>query len=333
MEMKDNEMQSELYVILPFRFERIDDDTVFLTNEVGECVFLSTDAFREFSHYSMDKTTEEFYDLKSKHMVADGDIGPVTEMLATKYRTKKRFLNEFTSLHMVVPTLRCNSRCIYCQASSRPPEEKECDMDRQTARRIVEMIFMSSSDRIKIEFQGGEPLLNIDIVEYIIKYAELLRALHKKQVDFVVCTNLTPVDERMLRFFKKHNVVLSTSLDGPRELHNQNRPLRNAPSSYDIMVGKLELARSILGMNNISALMTVTRNSLGQIRAIIDEYISSGFNSIFLRPINPYGRATKYGADFDYTVEDFFEVYKDALKYIIEPRFGKLSCFMAKTHF
>ncbi len=318
MEMKNNEMQSEPYVILPFRFERIDGDTVFLTNEVGECVFLSTDAFRKFSHYSMDKTTEEFYDLKSKHMVADGNIGPVTEMLATKYRTKKRFLNEFTSLHMVVPTLRCNSRCIYCQASSKPPEDKKYDMDRQTARRIVEMIFMSPSDRIKIEFQGGEPLLNIDIVVYIIKYAELLRALHKKQVDFVICTNLTTVNKRMLRFFQKHNVVLSTSLDGPRELHNQNRPLRNALNSYDIIVDKLQLARSILGMNRTSALMTVTKSSLCQIRAIIDEYISSGFNSIFLRPINPYGRATKYGADFDYTVEDFFEAYKDALKYIIE---------------
>ncbi len=316
--MKNNQMQSESYVILPFRFERIDGETVFLTNEVGECVFLSTNAFREFTHYSMNNTTEEFSDLKSKHMVADGDIGPVTEMLATKYRTKKKFLNEFTSLHMVVPTLRCNSRCIYCQALSKPSEEKGYDMDKQTARKTLEMIFMSPSDRIKIEFQGGEPLLNMDVVEYIIKHAELLRALHKKRVDFVVCTNLTPVNERMLRFFKKHNVVLSTSLDGPRELHNRNRPMRNALNSYNITIDKLQLARSILGMNKISALMTVTRGSLCQIRTIIDEYVSNGFNSIFLRPINPYGRARDYGPDFDYTVEDFFEAYRDALKYIIE---------------
>ncbi len=318
MKIKNNEMQSESYVILPFRFERIDGETVFLTNEVGECVFLSTNAFREFTHYSMNNTTEEFSDLKSKHMVADGHIGPVTEMLATKYRTKKRFLNEFTSLHMIVPTLRCNSRCIYCQASSKPPEEKEYDMDKQTARKIVETIFVSPSDRIKIEFQGGEPLLNIDVVEYIIKYAELLRVLHRKRIDFVVCTNLTLINERMLRFFKKHNVVLSISLDGPRELHNQNRPLRNALNSYDITIDKLQLARSILGMNNISALMTVTRGSLCQIRTIVDEYVSNGFNSIFLRPINPYGRAKEYGPNFDYTVEDFFEAYKDALECIFE---------------
>ena len=318
METKNKEMQSESYVILPFRFERIDNETVFLTNEVGECVFLSTDAFREFTRYSMNKTTEEFSDLKSKHMVADGDIGPVTEMLATKYRTKKRFLNQFTSLHMVVPTLRCNSRCVYCQVLSKPSEEKGYDMDKQTARKIVEMIFMSASDRIKIEFQGGEPLLNINIVEYIIKYSELLRTMHKKQIDFVVCTNLTPANGRMLRFFKKHNVALSTSLDGPRELHNQNRPMRNALNSYDITIDKLQLARSIVGMNNISALMTVTRGSLCQIRTIIDEYVSNGFNSIFLRSINPYGRAKEYGPNFDYTVEDFFEAYKDALKYIIE---------------
>lgn len=318
MKMKNNKMQSESYVILPFRFERIDGETVFLTNQVGEFLFLSTDMFRKFTRYSLKNTTEEFFNLKSKHMVTDGDIGPVTEMLATKYRTKKRFLSDFTSLHMVVPTLRCNSRCIYCQVSSKPPKEKEYDMDKQTARKIAETIFMSPSDRIKIEFQGGEPLLNIDIVKYIIKYAEKFNVLYKKRIDFVVCTNLTLIDERMLYFFKKHNIVLSVSLDGPRELHNQNRPLRNALNSYDIMANKLQLARSILGMNSISALMTITRSSLSQIRTIIDEYVSNGFNSIFLRPVNPYGRATKYSSDFDYTMEDFFEAYKDALEYIIE---------------
>jgi len=306
------------YTILPFRFERINPQKVFLTNEVGEFLFLPSDIFNKFVSYSLDTHTKEFFDLKSKHVVADKDIEFIIEALAVKYRTKKKFLNDFTSLHMVIPTIRCNSRCIYCQVSSKPSDDKKYDMDKCTAKKIVETIFMSPSRKIKIEFQGGEPLLNLEIVKYIIKYAERLNVLYKKSVDFVVCTNLTLINENILYFFKRHNVILSTSLDGPKELQNKNRPLKNAPNSYDIFITKLQIAKNIIGIERISALMTATRDSLSQFPAIIDEYVNSGFNCIFLRMINPYGLARKDNLNFQYSVEEFIKAYQKGLEYIID---------------
>jgi len=101
--------------------------------------------------------------------VTDTEIGPVIDMLATKYRTKKAFLNNFTALHMVVPTLRCNSNCRYCQVSRKDVSADHVDMSKATAKKVVDLIFKSPSPAIKIEFQGGEPLLNFTIVRYIVE--------------------------------------------------------------------------------------------------------------------------------------------------------------------
>ena len=105
------------YKILPFKFERFNEKELFLSNEVGEFYFISDEEFREFINHKFSHMSKTFLDLKAKQMVADTEIDPLVEMLATKYRTKKSFLNDFTSLHMVVPTLRCNSNCVYCQVS------------------------------------------------------------------------------------------------------------------------------------------------------------------------------------------------------------------------
>jgi len=154
---------SKLYRLLPFRFKKFSNDEVFISNEVGEFIFISKDDFKKLVTYQLDFQSGTFLNLKSKQILTDTEIEPVIEMLATKYRTKKSFLNNFTALHMVVPTLRCNSNCKYCQVSRKDINAKHSDMDKITAKKTVDLIFKSPSPVIKIEFQGGEPLLNFKI--------------------------------------------------------------------------------------------------------------------------------------------------------------------------
>ena len=94
------------YTLMPFRFKRINKDEVFVNNEVGEYIFLPNDIFNQLISLKLSKDTDEYKNLKSKQIIADREITFNIEMLATKYRTKKNFLNEFTTLHMVIPTLR-----------------------------------------------------------------------------------------------------------------------------------------------------------------------------------------------------------------------------------
>ena len=269
-------------------------------------------------NYKLGVETEEYLNMESKHIVAGSNNSDVLNMLSIKYRTKKSFLYEFTSLHMVVPTLCCNSKCIYCQVSSKDEHEGSYYMDKPTANKVVETIFKSPSKHIKIEFQGGEPLLNIDIVKHIISYANKINKMFNKTLQFIICTNLQLITEDLLYYLKDNNVLLSTSLDGPRDLHSTNRPLKNKENSYDQFKNNLLMAKNIIGQQHISALMTTTRQSINKAKSIIDEYVDNGFNYIFIRNLNPYGLARDNATDVDYPIEEFIAFYKEALEYIID---------------
>lgn len=305
------------YQILPHRFDRI-KDKVFLSNEVGEYLYVTEKEFENFISHSLEYDCKVYNDLKSKQIIADNHIEDVIDMLAVKYRTKKNFLSEFTSLHMVVTSLRCNSNCSYCQVSKKDLTDINYDMTKDTAKKVVEKIFESPSNNIKIEFQGGEPLLNFDIIKYIIEKAEWTNLFKKKNLEFVICTNLTLLDEKTLKWLKGHKVYISTSIDGPKNLHNINRPLHDIENSYDLVLDKIKHCRTYLGHGSVSALMTTTSKTINNFKDIIDQYVKLGFDSIFLRSLNPYGFAKRDKHVLAYPIEEFIESYKKGLEYIIE---------------
>lgn len=307
------------YKILPFRFEKYNENEYLLTNEVGEYIFLLSDDFTKFINRQLDVESETYLNLESKHIATTSDIEDVVNMLATKYRTKKSILRDFTSLHMVVPTLRCNSSCVYCQVARKDIDANSVDMTKDTAKRIVKLIFQSPSHFIKIEFQGGDPSTNFSMVKFIIEEAETINILKKRNLEFVICTNIILLDEEMTQYLKKHNCYISTSLDGPADLHNANRPLQNTSKTHEIFEENLQMIRRVFGTNDcVSALMTTSKYSLGRFKDIIDEYVRLGFNSIFLRSLNPYGFAKQYKDKISYPIEDFIDNYKEGLEYIIE---------------
>lgn len=306
------------YVILPLNFKLIDNDALLLTNNCGEYYFIEIKDFDRLLRYSFDKKSEIFRDLKSKQFVADtNSLDVQLELLATKYRSRKSFLKNFTSLHMMVITYRCNHQCNYCQATSEVAESHRLDMTTETARKIVELIYCSPSPEIKIEFQGGEPLLNWNAVVEVIKYSEELNSKNGKKVEYVLCTNLTLLDEEKCEFLKDHDVLISTSLDGGKNIHDANRVLRVGESSYDIFIEKLRMTGQHIGFDKVGALMTTTKSNLNDLRSVVDEYVRLGFDCIFLRALNPYGLAAENYQKLGYSVEDFIEAFKDTLEYIL----------------
>ncbi|MDO9577860.1 MAG: His-Xaa-Ser system radical SAM maturase HxsB [Candidatus Cloacimonadales bacterium] len=307
-----------MYSFLPFRFCKI-NSKYFLSNDTGEYVFLEQNEFQSLINKKIKENSEIYNNLISQFfIVKPSNLESTIEILATKFRTKKNFILNFTILHMIVPTLKCNSKCLYCQVSSKDSSTKNCTMNFQTAKKIIHLIFQSRSDNIKIEFQGGEPLLQFDLIKKIIKYSEKLSKFYHKNLEFVICTNLTLIDEEQLKFISKHPIWISTSLDGPKEIHDRNRPLRNSISSFDLFDDKLKLTRSILGIDRISALLTVTKIGLSNYREIINEYINHQFHSIFLRALNPFGLAIKNRSELEYSTNEFIEYYKNSLLYIIQ---------------
>ena len=305
------------YRLLPFRFMQFSDTQRLLVNEVGEHLFLTNEHFNKFVAFQLARHSDVYLDLKGKHFLFDSDSTVPFELLALKYRTKKAHLSGFTKLHIFVVSLRCEHSCHYCQVSRVSTDRALYDMSPETASRALDLVFRSPAESIKIEFQGGEPLLNFDRIKQIVQEAERRAEESGKRVDFVVTTNLALITEDILEFLCDHGIVVSTSLDGPEFIHNSNRP-RPGNNSYQLTIDGLNKSRASLGSDRVSAIMTATKLSLQHPHEIVDEYVRHGFESIFLRNLSPYGFAVKTQSRIGYSIDEFLEFYRVTLEYILE---------------
>lgn len=301
---------------LPFRFERLDDE-VLVTNMVGEHLVLSGEDFEQLASQQLPADSPLVRQLRSKHVIrATGERAPLT-LLALKARTRYRRLAESTGLHIFVASLRCEHSCPYCQVSRRSQDTKRYDMSLETAERGLDMVFRSPSRAIKIEFQGGEPLLNFGLIEEVVRRAKERNRAEGRNLGFVIATNLALLNDEVLEFCARHEVNISTSLDGPADLHNKNRP-RPGRDSWELAVDGIRRAQEALGVDRVSALMTTTHRSLDRAQEIVDTYVELGLRGIFLRPLSPYGFAIKTKSYSAYDAERWLDFYRVGLAYILE---------------
>jgi uncharacterized protein len=305
------------YRLLPFRFASLGGGRYLATNEAGQFITLDRDTLEAFVRHDLCASSAIYADLKSRHFLIDEDSDVALELLALKVRTKLAGLSDFTALHIFVVSLRCEHSCGYCQVSRRGVGAADFDMKKDTADRALDFVFRSPSPAIKIEFQGGEPILNFPMVQYIVEATERRNIIAKRQVEFVIATNLAVITSEMLDFCHEHNILISTSLDGPQDLHNRNRP-RPGGDSYQRTIEGIQRARAALGKDRVSALMTTTLASLDRVRDIIDEYVAQDFTGIFLRPLSPYGFAIKTKWHAAYDTDRWLQFYFDGLDYVLE---------------
>ncbi len=301
--------------LLPFRFTRLLSQEL-LVNEAGEFLFAPNGTVEKLADGSLDTKSPLYEDLKAKQFLYDDTSSPLLDLLAAKVRTKYEHVYGGTKLHIFVVTLRCEHSCQYCQVSRQNSSSREFDMSPDTADKAIGLMFDSPSPHVTLEMQGGEPLLAFDMIQYIVGRAKDQAAIRGKSLTLVVTTNLACASDEILTYLRDEGVKVSTSLDGPDSLHNKNRP-RPGNDSYERAVDGIARARSILGHENVAALMTTTAASLEYVSEIVDEYVGRDFHSIFLRPISPYGFAVR-SKQPGYEMERFLDFYKQGLAYILD---------------
>jgi len=305
------------YRLLPFRFIRIDPEREILVTDAGEYEIAPTGTTSDLVRGRIERHSALYKTLKAKQFIYDEDSASMLDVLATKYRTKKSFLNGFAKLHIFVVTLRCDHSCHYCQVSRQTEDRTTYDMSTQTAEKSLGLMMRSPGKDLILEFQGGESLLAFPTIKWIVARAKELASIHGKNLGIVICTNLAFADEAILRYCRDEGIKLSTSLDGPAFLHNANRP-RPGNNSYELTIAGIKRARDIIGTENVAAVMTTTRRSLDYPIEIIDEYVAQEFHSIFLRPISPYGFAVKSQHRTGYEMTRFLDFYKKGLAHILD---------------
>jgi len=156
---------------------------------------------------------------------------------------------------------QCNLNCSYCFGGAGEYGDSRM-MTPEMAARAVDWFFANADLEMNLEISlfGGEPLLNFDVVKFIITYSrERLSSLSPKgRLDFVLVTNGTLFDKEKADFLNDNNVFIKISLDGDRKAHDRCRTFANGKGSYDAIVDKLPLFKE--NMSRVAGRITVGDN-------------------------------------------------------------------------
>jgi His-Xaa-Ser system radical SAM maturase HxsB len=218
------------------------------------------------------------------HLVADGDmLGEAAHVYGLAERLTRAGPLDYLIL---VPTLRCNLSCSYCQVSRAAIGQQGFDWDDPKLAAVLALLDRLPGDRIKIEFQGGEPTLRPDLLRAVIARCERFA-----ERQFVICTNLQELTPEILALFDRDDLYISTSLDGDAATHGKQRTGGDIPTGA--FLENLDRVIDRYGAGKVSALPTIDPVNPPEIDDLIDSYARRGLDSIFLRPINYQGFARK----------------------------------------
>lgn len=242
---------------------------------------------------------------------AFGESGDI-EFLGFLARWSKRYnVAEDLNYVILVPTLRCDLDCTYCQVSRANQNAKGFDWNDETLEGVLAWLETLQSKQMKIEFQGGEPLLRLDLLEKVRAFCRD----HFEKSEFIVCTNLQNVSEQAWAFLASSDTFVSTSLDGTYAMHEAQRT-RDAGKT--IQFGE-NLKRAIydLGSARVSALPTIDPADPPAPKDIIQTFAGLGIRSIFLRQVNYQGFARKR-YDFERSGAKWLAYYRSFIFEIIK---------------
>lgn len=180
----------------------------------------------------------------------------------------------------------CNLNCSYCFASQGKYHGERALMSFEVGKRALDFLIENSGSRrnLEVDFFGGEPLMNFDVVKRIVEYARSIEKEKNKNFRFTLTTNGVLVDDDVIDFANREmsNVVLS--LDGRREVHDRYRVDYAGNGSWDKIVPKFQKFVAARGGKNYYMRGTFTHANpdfLEDIKVMLD----LGFSELSMEPV------------------------------------------------
>ena len=180
----------------------------------------------------------------------------------------------------------CNLRCKYCFASTGDFRGDRALLPLETGKRALDWLVAHSGNRhqLEVDFFGGEPLMNFEVVRELVDYGRELEKAHGKHFLFTITTNAIGLTDERIEFLNRemHNVVLS--LDGRREVHDFMRPTASGKGSFDLALEKARKLVKLRGDGQYYVRGTYTARNLdfgNDVLALADE----GFEQLSIEPV------------------------------------------------
>ena len=204
----------------------------------------------------------------------------------------KDFVMDFKKRTTVVKALclhiahDCNLACKYCFADEGEYHGKRELMSYEVGKKALDFLVANSGSRtnLEVDFFGGEPLMNFEVVKQLVKYGRSLEEPNNKKFRFTLTTNGVLLDDDILEFANKEMSNLVLSLDGRKEVHDLMRPRRGGQGSYDTVVPKFIKAAESRNQMNYYVRGTYTRNNLDFAKDVI-HMADLGFEQISVEPV------------------------------------------------
>ena len=204
----------------------------------------------------------------------------------------KEYVADFKKRKTVVKALclhiahDCNLACRYCFAEEGEYHGRRALMSYEVGKKALDFLIANSGNRqhLEVDFFGGEPLMNWNVVKQLVEYGRSQEKEHNKKFRFTLTTNGVLLNDEIMEFCNREmsNVVLS--LDGRKEVNDKMRPFRNGTGSYDLIVPKFQTFAESRGDRDYFVRGTFTHENLDFSKDVL-HFADLGFKKMSVEPV------------------------------------------------
>ena len=180
----------------------------------------------------------------------------------------------------------CNLACKYCFAEEGEYHGGRALMSYEVGKKALDFLIANSGNRVNLEvdFFGGEPLMNFDVVKDLVAYGRSKEKEFNKKFRFTLTTNGMLLTDEVMEFANKEMANVVLSIDGRKEVHDFMRPTRNGKGSYDLIIDKFKKMAEMRNQTNYYVRGTFTHYNLDFSKDVL-HLADMGFKQISAEPV------------------------------------------------
>ena len=197
--------------------------------------------------------------------------------------TKRKTVVKALCLHIAHD---CNLKCRYCFAEEGEYHGKRALMSYETGKAALDFLIANSGSRrnLEVDFFGGEPTLNFQVVKDLVAYGRQQEKLHDKNFRFTLTTNGVLLNDEIMEFANREMANVVLSIDGRQEVNDKMRPFPNGSGSYSLIVPKFQKFANSRDQKNYYVRGTFTRENLDFSKDVL-HLADLGFEQISVEPV------------------------------------------------